>query len=41
MEMKNNVPVLQVENLTKHFPVRGGKLVHAVDNVNFSIHKGW
>jgi len=40
MEIKNNVPVLQVENLTKHFPVRGGKLVHAVDNVNFSIHKG-
>ena len=33
-------PVLQVEGLTKHFPVAGGKLVHAVDNVNFRIMKG-
>ena len=40
MDNKNNVPVLQVENLTKHFPVRGGKLVHAVDNVSFTIPKG-
>ena len=40
MDNKNNVPVLQVENLTKHFPVRGGKLVHAVDNVSFAIPKG-
>ena len=40
MDNNKNVPVLQVENLTKHFPVRGGKLVHAVDNVSFSIPKG-
>ena len=35
-----NLPVLQVEGLTKHFPVSGGKLVHAVDDVNFKIMKG-
>ena len=39
-ENKNNMPVLQVEGLTKHFPVRGGKVVHAVDDVNFSIARG-
>lgn len=39
-ENRNNVPVLKVEGLTKHFPVRGGKVVHAVDDVNFSIARG-
>src|ERR1700710_759864 len=38
-------PLLQVEGLTKHFPVRGGlfakhKTVRAVDDVSFSIAKG-
>src|SRR6266566_8069172 len=38
-------PLLQVNGLTKHFPVRGGlfsprKTVRAVDNVSFSIAKG-
>src|SRR3954447_3175584 len=38
-------PLLQVEGLTKHFPVRGDlfsarKTVRAVDNVSFSIAKG-
>ncbi len=38
-------PLLHVEGLTKHFPVRGGmfgarKTVRAVDNVSFSILKG-
>ena len=40
------VPVLEVENLTKHFPIHGGFLqrevgrVHAVDGVSFSIGRG-
>ncbi len=39
-------PLLQVANLTKHFPVRAGVFsraiaqVHAVDDVNFSIAQG-
>ena len=38
-------PLLQVDALTKHFPVRGGllgggKTVRAVDDVSFSIGKG-
>src|SRR3981081_4354376 len=38
-------PLLQVEGLTKHFPVRGGlfgksRTVRAVDNVSFAIAKG-
>ena len=32
--------LLQVKDLTKHFPVSGGKVVHAVDGVSFSITKG-
>jgi oligopeptide/dipeptide ABC transporter ATP-binding protein len=32
--------VLDVANLTKHFPVRGGGLVRAVDGVSFSIRRG-
>ena len=39
-EFKNAAPVLRVEGLTKHFPVAGGKVVHAVDNVTFTIPKG-
>src|SRR4029077_12981371 len=38
-------PLLRVDGLTKHFPVRGDlfsarKTVRAVDNVSFSIAKG-
>lgn len=33
-------PVLEVQNLVKHFPVSNNKVVHAVDGVDFSIHKG-
>ena len=32
--------LLKVENLTKHFPVSGNKVVHAVDDVSFTIKKG-
>lgn len=40
------MPLLEVKNLVKHFPVRGGllnrviKKVHAVNGVSFSINKG-
>lgn len=43
--MKDN-PLLRVENLTKHFPVRGGLFlrtvghVHAVDDVSFEVRRG-
>src|SRR4051812_4162638 len=38
-------PLLQVDGLTKHFPVRGGlfakhRTVRAVDDVSFTIAKG-
>ena len=35
-------PMLRVESLTKHFPVRGSKhkVVHAVDNISFTIARG-
>src|SRR5215472_12977849 len=38
-------PLLQVNGLTKHFPVRGGlfaarKTVRAVDDVSFTVIKG-
>ncbi len=44
--MKSNQPLLEVRNLSKHFPIRGGVWgstvghVQAVDNVSFSINKG-
>ena len=33
--MKEETAVLQVKGLTKHFPVAGHKVVHAVDDVSF------
>ena len=33
-------PLLRVEALTKHFPVRGGGLLKAVDGVDFRIQQG-
>ena len=39
-------PLLEVTDLVKHYPVRGGVLrrrigtVHAVDGVSFSVHAG-
>ncbi len=41
-----NAPLLQVKNLVKQFPIRGGLMqrvvdrVHAVDGVSFDLHKG-
>jgi len=42
----NTGPLLEVENLVKHFPIRGGVLnkvvrtVHAVNGVSFTIERG-
>lgn len=33
-------PLLSVENLTVHFPLGGGKVVRAVDGVNFTVQRG-
>lgn len=33
-------PYIKVENLKKYFPVKGGKLLHAVDDVSFEIKRG-
>ena len=37
---QNNAPLLRVDHLTKHFPAGGGRVVHAVDDVSFTIQKG-
>ena len=34
-----STPILEVQNLKKYFPVSGG-LLHAVDNVSFSLEEG-
>ena len=39
-EIMKEAPLLKVEGLTKHFPVGGNKVVHAVDNVSFQIPRG-
>ena len=39
-ELKGNAPLVQVEHLKKHFQVGRGKVLHAVDDVTFSIPKG-
>ena len=42
----SNTPLIQVENLKKYYPQKGGIITHttgytkAVDGVSFSIHKG-
>ena len=38
--MSNEAPLLEVRNLTKHFPVGHGKEVHAVNGVSFTLEKG-
>ena len=44
--MSNGTPLLHVEDLTMHFPVRGGIIprtigrVHAVDDVSFTVRRG-
>ena len=39
-ELKENAPLVQVEHLKKYFQVGRGKVLHAVDDVTFSIPKG-
>ena len=39
MSQATERPLLEVRGLTKHFP-SGGKVVHAVDDVSFSISRG-
>ncbi|NLN51706.1 MAG: ATP-binding cassette domain-containing protein [Clostridiaceae bacterium] len=40
--MREGVTMLEVKELTKHFPVKGkrGRVVHAVDGINFKLRKG-
>lgn len=46
MSSMQNVPLLQVENLKKYYPIKGGIVDHvtgyvkAVDGVSFSIMEG-
>ncbi|MDZ7670463.1 MAG: oligopeptide/dipeptide ABC transporter ATP-binding protein [Gammaproteobacteria bacterium] len=37
--MSERKPLVFSENLTKHFPLRGGHTVHAVDGVTLTIHE--
>ena len=39
-EKNNNEVLLRVENLCQYFPLGGGVVNKAVDNVSFDIHKG-
>ena len=36
----SETPILQVQNLTKHFDLGGGRVIHAVDDVSFAITRG-
>ncbi len=36
----NEKPLLELNNLSKIFPVKGGKKVHAVNNVSLTLNKG-
>ncbi|MBQ0051312.1 MAG: ATP-binding cassette domain-containing protein [Treponema sp.] len=38
--MANTQPILEVQGLTKYFDAAGGKKVHAVENVSFTIERG-
>jgi len=38
--MSETLPLLSVENLCKHFTLRNGKRVHAVENVSFAVRRG-
>ena len=38
--MSNSEIIMRVENLTKKFPVSGGKFLTACDNITFNVRKG-
>ena len=40
MDSDRRRPVLQVNDLTVHFPAPGGRVVHAVDGVSFEVQEG-
>ncbi|MER9598056.1 ATP-binding cassette domain-containing protein, partial [Mesorhizobium sp. M0244] len=33
-------PLLSVQGLTKHFPARNGRIIHAVEDVSFDVGRG-
>jgi len=35
-----SAPLLSVQGLTKHFPARNGRVVHAVEDVSFDVQRG-
>ena len=35
-----SAPILQIKNLTKHFPLKGGATVRAVDDISFDVYEG-
>jgi peptide/nickel transport system ATP-binding protein len=35
-----DTPLLSVQNLTKHFPARNGRIVHAVEDISFDVRRG-
>jgi oligopeptide/dipeptide ABC transporter ATP-binding protein len=39
-DMDTTPPLLEVEGLVKRFPARGGRTVHAVEDVSFSVKRG-
>jgi peptide/nickel transport system ATP-binding protein len=36
----DTAPLLAVQGLTKHFPARNGRIVHAVEDVSFEVRRG-
>ncbi|PWK61948.1 ABC transporter ATP-binding protein [Aminobacter sp. AP02] len=39
-EASDQKPLLSVQGLTKHFPARNGRIVHAVEDVSFDVKRG-
>ena len=40
MENKNGVALVEAQGLCKYFKVSGGRVLHAVENVDLTIHRG-
>ena len=40
MENKNNAVLVEAQGLCKYFKVSGGRVLHAVENVDLTIHRG-
>ncbi|MCV3238417.1 ABC transporter ATP-binding protein [Mesorhizobium sp. ZC-5] len=39
-DIQDAKPLLSVKNLTKYFPARNGRIVHAVEDVSFDVRRG-